>query len=99
MKRERRSHPGVVLQRNLDTETLETAFAHAGNCDVFLTIVSSLVVQPAAALPRTAERAGAKLMLVNLAPTPYDGLMDLRFEERASPTMALIIGELRKLMN
>lgn len=89
----------IAFGQNLDPETLEAAFAHAGNCDVFLTIGSSLVVQPAASLPGTARRAGAKLILVNLAPTPYDDLMDLIFIDKASPTMAAIMGELRKLMS
>jgi NAD-dependent deacetylase len=87
----------IAFGQRLDPETLEAAFAHAGDCDLFLTIGSSLVVQPAAALPATAKRNGAKLILVNLAPTPYDHIMDLTFRDKASTTMEAVMGELRRL--
>lgn len=41
--------------------------------DLLLVIGSSLQVSPANVLPDVALRAGAKLVIVNLTPTPYDG--------------------------
>jgi NAD-dependent deacetylase len=41
-------------------------------CDLFLAIGSSLVVEPAASLPRLAVRQGARLVIVNRDPTPLD---------------------------
>ena len=41
-------------------------------CDLFLAIGSSLVVYPAAALPRLAAENGAALVIVNGEPTPLD---------------------------
>ena len=35
---------------------------------------SSLVVQPAGAIPMAAAEAGARLVIVNREPTPLDGL-------------------------
>jgi len=45
-------------------------------CDAFVAVGSSLVVQPAASLPRTARRLGATLVIVNREPTPLDELAD-----------------------
>lgn len=43
---------------------------------LFLAIGSSLQVEPAASLCSIAVRAGAKLVIVNRAPTPYDDEAD-----------------------
>jgi NAD-dependent deacetylase len=45
--------------------------------DLFLVMGSSLLVSPANMLPDVALRAGAKLVIINLMPTPYDGDADL----------------------
>ncbi len=45
--------------------------------DVFLAIGSSLVVEPAASLPRMAKHQGATLVIVNRDDTPLDDLADL----------------------
>ena len=46
----------------------------AREADLLLVIGSSLVVQPAAALPVAAAEAGANVVIVNREPTPLDGL-------------------------
>lgn len=45
--------------------------------DLFIVVGSSLQVSPANILPDVALRAGARLIIVNLMPTPYDGDADL----------------------
>ena len=40
--------------------------------DLFLVLGSSLQVSPANILPDVAIRAGTKLVIINLTPTPYD---------------------------
>ncbi|MGH7897559.1 MAG: SIR2 family NAD-dependent protein deacylase, partial [Candidatus Binatia bacterium] len=67
------------------------AFAHAENADVFLVIGSSLVVHPAATLPLRAVECGAKLVIVNLEPTPYDSLASVVLHGRAGETMARLV--------
>ena len=44
----------------------------AAACDVFLAIGSTLSVQPAAGCVAVAARAGARVVIVNADPTPYD---------------------------
>jgi NAD-dependent deacetylase len=62
------------------------AFADAAASDVFLVVGSSLVVFPAANLPGVAVENGARLVIVNREPTPYD--------EHASVTLHGSAGEL-----
>jgi NAD-dependent deacetylase len=46
-------------------------------CDLFVAIGSSLVVFPAAGLPRAARENGAKLVILNREPTALDPMADL----------------------
>ena len=68
----------VGFGQPLDPEVLAAARDAAAQCDVFLALGSSLRVQPAAGLCRVAVNAGARLVVVNADPTPYDGLADAR---------------------
>jgi NAD-dependent deacetylase len=48
----------------------------AAGCDLFLAVGSSLSVQPAAGCVAVAARAGARVVIVNNSPTPYDPIAD-----------------------
>lgn len=67
-------HATVSFGQSLPEEVLETAVEWAHECDLFLALGSSLVVEPAASLPRLARQAGAKLVIVNREPTPLDNI-------------------------
>lgn len=43
-----------------------------GSSDLFIAIGSSLLVSPASSLPDVAIKAGARLVIINSTPTPYD---------------------------
>jgi NAD-dependent deacetylase len=62
----------ISFGQNLVPEDLERAGTAARRCDLFLAIGTSLGVYPAAELPATALRAGAKLVILNAQETPYD---------------------------
>ncbi|MGF1426327.1 SIR2 family NAD-dependent protein deacylase [Kitasatospora sp. LaBMicrA B282] len=62
----------VMFGEHLDPQVLLKADAIAKACDVFLAIGSSLQVHPAAALPQIALEHGARLIVVNAEPTPFD---------------------------
>ncbi len=81
----------VTFGQALPADVLQRSFYHAQTCDLFMTIGSTLVVQPAALLPLVAKRSGARLILINLSKTPYDAIMDLIFREKAGPTMEAIM--------
>ncbi len=67
-------HATVSFGQSLPEDVLEAAVEWASECDLFLALGSSLVVEPAASLPRLARQAGAKLVIVNRDATPLDNL-------------------------
>jgi NAD-dependent deacetylase len=64
----------ISFGQPLVPRVIAAATRAAAACDVFLVVGSSLTVQPAAGLCRVAVAAGAQLVIVNSAPTPYDGI-------------------------
>lgn len=62
----------VMFGQELDGEVLRRASIAAQSADLFLAIGSTLTVEPAASLCAVAVRAGARLVIVNRDPTPYD---------------------------
>ncbi|QCW02807.1 Sir2 family NAD-dependent protein deacetylase [Natrinema pallidum] len=74
--------PDVVLFGDrLPDAVLQRARSLARESDVFLAIGSSLVVEPAASLPRLAASTGATVAIVNLEPTPCDGIAETVLRE------------------
>ncbi len=78
-----------------ERETQE-AYNRSSTCDLFIVIGSSLVVQPAASMPLVAKRNGAKLVIINRDPTPYDDMADVVIHAQAGPTMSAILEEVKK---
>lgn len=62
--------------------------------DLFISIGSSLVVEPAASFPVLAKRNGASLVIINGDPTPLDHIADLVIRERIGPTMMRLLSQL-----
>lgn len=87
----------IAFGQSLPPDVLEKSFYYARDCDLFITIGSSLVVQPAASLPLEAKRGGARLILINLSDTPYDEFMDVIIRSAAGPAMDAIMKELRAI--
>ncbi|WP_049899468.1 Sir2 family NAD-dependent protein deacetylase [Natrinema sp. J7-1] len=74
--------PDVVLFGDrLPDAVFQRARALARESDAFLAIGSSLVVEPAASLPRLAASTGATVAIVNLEPTPCDGIAETVLRE------------------
>ncbi|MFG3093664.1 NAD-dependent deacetylase [Streptomyces sp. NPDC048202] len=66
----------VMFGENLDPVVLGQALAISKACSVFVAVGSTLQVQPAAGLAGVAADHGARLIVVNAEPTPYDDLAD-----------------------
>jgi NAD-dependent deacetylase len=63
--------PDVVwFGEMLPREALERAWEAASGCDLFLSVGTSGLVEPAASLPRVAYAAGATVAVINLDVTP-----------------------------
>ncbi|UCD14467.1 MAG: NAD-dependent deacylase [Thermoplasmatales archaeon] len=81
----------VFFGESLPQKALNEAMHAAQNCDLFLVVGSSLVVSPAAQLPRIAKENGASLVIVNIDITPLDGIAELVIHEQASQVLSVII--------
>lgn len=66
----------ISFGQSLDPAVLQRAHEAAMGAEVFLAVGSSLQVHPVALLPRTALEAGARLVVINAEPTPYDERAD-----------------------
>lgn len=73
----------VWFGESLDGEVISSAFQHAADCDLLLTIGTSALVQPAASLPLAALREGAEVIEINLDPTPLTPFVTLSIQGKA----------------
>nr|WP_277605410.1 Sir2 family NAD-dependent protein deacetylase [Glycomyces sp. L485] len=64
----------ISFGQALRPEVLREAAEASVECDVFVAVGTSLSVYPAAGLCDVALEAGAKLVIVNAEPTPYDAV-------------------------
>ncbi|MBV6696404.1 NAD-dependent deacylase [Kitasatospora aureofaciens] len=62
----------VMFGEALDPVVLQQADAVAKACDLFVAVGTSLQVYPVASLPQIALEAGARLVVMNGEPTPFD---------------------------
>ncbi len=81
----------VSFGQSLDPDLLEAAFRAAEDCDLFLAVGTSLTVVPAATLCDAATGVGARLVIVNAEPTPYDGLADAVVRARIGEALPAIV--------
>jgi NAD-dependent deacetylase len=71
----------ISFGQSLVAEDLLRAEQAAASSDMFLALGTSLIVYPVADLPAAALRNGAKLVIVNNEPTPYDSYADAVINE------------------
>lgn len=82
----------------LPTHDLAVSYEHARNCDLFIVVGSSLVVIPAAEMPKIALEAGARLVIINQGETPFDRVAHLRFHETAGKVLPKAIQKLKGII-
>jgi NAD-dependent deacetylase len=71
----------ISFGEQIPQTTLLRAAEVAEDADLFIVIGSSLQVQPAAALPLIAKRAGARLAIVNRDATPIDRFAEIKVHQ------------------
>lgn len=84
----------ISFGQRLDNDVLDAAARAAATCDVFLAVGSSLSVRPAAGLCDVAVESGARLVVINAEPTPYDGLADGVLREPIGEILPTLVKEL-----
>jgi len=77
-----------------ERETREAEMRSA-TCDLFLVAGSSLVVYPAAQMPLIAKENGAKLVIINLTPTPHDHYADIVINEKTGQVLSQIVEQVK----
>ena len=75
---------------------VEKSVALSKECDFFLIVGSTLVVQPAAHMPIYAKNNGAFLAIINLSDTPCDDICDVLIREKAGDVLQQIVSEVEK---
>ncbi len=88
----------VNFGQSLPQKELADSYWHSQNCDLFIVAGSSLVVTPAADMPRVAVQSGARLVIINKGGTPLDRAAHLRFEERTGEVLPPAVDRLKRLM-
>jgi NAD-dependent deacetylase len=87
---DRLKHATVSFGQALPAAVLEASARLARQAGLFLALGSSLVVEPAASLPRLAQRNGAKVVIVNRDPTPQDGFAELVVRGEIGATLTAV---------
>ena len=88
----------VDFGQSLPEKELRLSFEHSRNSDLFIVVGSSLVVTPAAEMPREALAAGAKLIIINQGETPFDSQAYLRFHKEIGDVLPRAVKRLKRLM-
>jgi NAD-dependent deacetylase len=83
----------------LPTRDLNESYEHSQNCDLFIVVGSSLVVTPAADMPKVAIEAKARLVIINQGDTPFDHVAHLRFHESAGQVLPKTVEKLKELID
>lgn len=72
----------VLFGEALPKEALRAAERETLCADLFIVLGSSLQVSPANFFPQLAKQNGATLVIINMEPTPLDGIADLVIHDR-----------------
>jgi NAD-dependent deacetylase len=82
----------VSFGQSLVPEVIERAMRAATEADVFLSIGTSLGVYPIAGAVPAAKQAGARVVIFNAEPTPFDAIADAVFRDAIGKTLPRIVG-------
>lgn len=85
--------PGVVwFGESLPEAALLQAYAAFAGCDVFLSLGTSAVVEPAASFVHLAKSAAARTVEINLEATPISGTVDYSLRGRTGDVLPALVG-------
>jgi NAD-dependent deacetylase len=82
----------ISFGQALVPEVIERAMRVAEEADLLLAIGSSLQVYPVANAVPIAKRAGARLVIVNAEPTPFDPIADVVFNAPIGEVLPALVG-------
>jgi NAD-dependent deacetylase len=89
--------PDVVwFEESLPEMELELATQASASCEIFLSVGTSTVVYPAAALPTEALQHGAIVVEINPEPTPLTSKAHFVLADAAGAVLPALLAELKK---
>jgi NAD-dependent deacetylase len=77
----------ISFGQQLVPEVIDRAMRCAGEADLFIAVGTTLQVYPVAGAIDVARDAGAKIVIVNAQPTPFDDVADAVFHQPISETL------------
>lgn len=77
----------ISFGQAMPQDAVRRAARFASESDLFITVGSTLLVQPAAAMPDYARSAGAFTVIINLSPTPFDQRCSMRITHKAGAVL------------
>lgn len=87
----------VFFGEPIPWEAQTRSFEEAATCDLVLVIGTSAVVYPAAGIPTSAKQSGAKVVEINMEPTPLTGyISDYLIQGSAGAILPKIVEEIRR---
>jgi NAD-dependent deacetylase len=81
----------ISFGQQLVPEVIDQAMRAASEADLFLSVGTSLQVYPVAGTVELARNAGARIVIVNAQPTPFDEIADAVFNESISTVLPQFI--------
>jgi NAD-dependent protein deacetylase/lipoamidase len=81
----------ISFGQMLVPEVIDGAMRAAAQADLFLSIGTSLQVYPIAGVVPLARGAGAKIVILNAEPTPFDDIADAVFRESISSILPKLV--------
>ncbi len=82
----------ISFGQSLDQSDLARAEQAASEADLFMAVGTSLSVYPINETVSIAKSAGARLVILNQEPTPFDSLADVVVREPISNALPVIVG-------
>lgn len=86
----------VFFGESLPEKVLKEATFRSYNCNLFMVIGSTLIVYPAAYMPTYAVASGARLVIINLSPTPMDRQATVLIRAKAGEAMSRVLHRVRE---
>jgi len=84
----------ISFGQAMPAEKVERAIKLSKDCNFFMVVGSTLIVQPASHMPVYAKNSKAFLAIINLSETPCDSICDVRVHGKAGEVMTKIINEI-----
>jgi NAD-dependent deacetylase len=85
----------VFFGEALPQDEVKESIRRSRTSDLFVVVGSTLTVYPAAYMPVYAVEAGARLVIINLGPTPMDKLAAVVLRQKAGEALPRIVEKVR----